>query len=194
MTKAQQCPIRQYFGAGDKTPLENETDSDMDQPEHEHRIKDINSNTNNARNTGTPYNLTTKLLVCREGNNLNRTIESNIFCLLTNNVNGFNTINEGDKLLEELTILKELKVSAICFQETNKNWQKIDTYENIKKKLTKVWKKNKTIPSNMPDHTKSNFQPVGTATLVTDKWTSYICNSGKDKLGRLSYTTLKGKS
>eukprot|EP00957_Ditylum_brightwellii_P079977 6082145-Ditylum_brightwellii.AAC.1 len=46
----------------------------------------------------------------------------------------------------------------------------------------------------MPEQTKSNFQPGGTATLVTDKWTSYICNSGKDKLGRWTYTTLKGKS
>eukprot|EP00957_Ditylum_brightwellii_P062431 4737807-Ditylum_brightwellii.AAC.1 len=45
----------------------------------------------------------------------------------------------------------------------------------------------------MPEQTKSNFQPGGTATLVRDKWTSYICNSGKDKLGRWSYTTLKGK-
>eukprot|EP00957_Ditylum_brightwellii_P025314 1915590-Ditylum_brightwellii.AAC.1 len=46
----------------------------------------------------------------------------------------------------------------------------------------------------MPEQTKSDFQPGGTAPLVTNKWISYICNSGKDTLGRWSYITLKGKS
>eukprot|EP00957_Ditylum_brightwellii_P160857 12247779-Ditylum_brightwellii.AAC.1 len=45
-----------------------------------------------------------------------------VFQVLTNNVNGFNTLNDGNELLEELTILKELKISAACLQETNKNW------------------------------------------------------------------------
>eukprot|EP00957_Ditylum_brightwellii_P195517 14897461-Ditylum_brightwellii.AAC.1 len=51
--------IRQYFSAGDETPLENETVSDMDQPEDKPRVKDVNSNTNSARNIGTTYDLTT---------------------------------------------------------------------------------------------------------------------------------------
>eukprot|EP00957_Ditylum_brightwellii_P044887 3404405-Ditylum_brightwellii.AAC.1 len=135
-TKVQQHTIRQYFGAGDEKPLENDTDSDMDQPEDKPRAKDVDSNTNNTRNIGTTNDLTTKLLECRE---------------------------------EELTILKKLKVSATCFQETNKNWQKLGTYDNIKKKLTKVWKKNRIIPSNMPEINKSDSQPGGTATLVMDK-------------------------
>eukprot|EP00957_Ditylum_brightwellii_P016455 1237179-Ditylum_brightwellii.AAC.2 len=76
----------------------------MDQPEDELRVKDANSNTNYARNTGTAYVLSTESLECREGDDLNINIRSNTFCLLTNNVNGFNTINEGNKFLEELTI------------------------------------------------------------------------------------------
>eukprot|EP00957_Ditylum_brightwellii_P080652 6134163-Ditylum_brightwellii.AAC.1 len=57
---------------------------------------------------------------------------NNTFRILTNNVNGFNTINEGGELLDELTIIKELNFSAGCFQETNKNWHQCGVYKKIK--------------------------------------------------------------
>eukprot|EP00957_Ditylum_brightwellii_P182708 13916697-Ditylum_brightwellii.AAC.1 len=37
------------------------------------------------------------------------------------------------------------------------------------------------------------YQPGGTATFITDKWLSQVCDSGQDKLGRWSYVTVKGK-
>eukprot|EP00957_Ditylum_brightwellii_P000692 54421-Ditylum_brightwellii.AAC.1 len=39
---------------------------------------------------------------------------------------------------------------------------------------------------------KTEFQPGGTATLITDKWLSYISDLGKDEAGRWSYVTLNG--
>eukprot|EP00957_Ditylum_brightwellii_P046841 3555215-Ditylum_brightwellii.AAC.1 len=52
---------------------------------------------------------------------------NNTFRILANNVNGFNTNNEDEELLDELSILKEQKFSAGCFQETNKNWHQCGT-------------------------------------------------------------------
>eukprot|EP00957_Ditylum_brightwellii_P075911 5769864-Ditylum_brightwellii.AAC.1 len=39
----------------------------------------------------------------------------------------------------------------------------------------------------------TEYQPGSSATLVTDKWTSHICNSGKDVIGRWSFVTIEGK-
>eukprot|EP00957_Ditylum_brightwellii_P057421 4353936-Ditylum_brightwellii.AAC.1 len=57
----------------------------------------------------------------------------------------------------------------------------------------KVWNKHKlTIPCTL-ERTSKDYQPGGTATLVSGKWTGYVYASGKDILGRWSYITLKGK-
>eukprot|EP00957_Ditylum_brightwellii_P144647 11019215-Ditylum_brightwellii.AAC.1 len=61
------------------------------------------------------------------------------------------------------------------------------------KKINKVWPKNKLETSNSPERTMTEYQPGGSATLITDKWASNIYNSSKDKLGRWSYVTIKGK-
>eukprot|EP00957_Ditylum_brightwellii_P190749 14521485-Ditylum_brightwellii.AAC.2 len=60
---------------------------------------------------------------CRKGDNITVNQSNNIFRILTNNVNSLVITKEGDELLEELTVLKELKVSAACLQETNRNWK-----------------------------------------------------------------------
>eukprot|EP00957_Ditylum_brightwellii_P139610 10640863-Ditylum_brightwellii.AAC.1 len=48
-------------------------------------------------------------------------------------------------------------------------------YNNIKKILNKVWKRNKLSTSNSKERTTLEFQPGSTATLVTDRWTSHWC-------------------
>eukprot|EP00957_Ditylum_brightwellii_P096155 7325985-Ditylum_brightwellii.AAC.1 len=50
-------------------------------------------------------------------------------------------MKDNNKLLKELTILKELKVAAACFQETNQNWRQKGVYDKIKKTFNKVWSK-----------------------------------------------------
>eukprot|EP00957_Ditylum_brightwellii_P117623 8971482-Ditylum_brightwellii.AAC.1 len=71
--------------------------------------------------------------------------------------------------------------------ETNKNWQQTGVYDQVKQVINKVWQQNKLKTSNSKERTSSNFQPGGIATLVTGKWTSYVCNSGKDEAGRWSF-------
>eukprot|EP00957_Ditylum_brightwellii_P154822 11783137-Ditylum_brightwellii.AAC.1 len=80
--------------------------------------------------------------------------------------------------------MKELNIAAAYLQETNKNWLQTGVYNNIKQVLNKVWKRNKLSTSNSKECTTLEFQPGGTATLVTDRWTSHVCNSGRDKAGR----------
>eukprot|EP00957_Ditylum_brightwellii_P149901 11416586-Ditylum_brightwellii.AAC.1 len=43
-----------------------------------------------------------------------------------------------------------------------------------------------------PERTTTPYQTGGTATFITDKWMSQVCDSGRDKLGRWSYITIKG--
>eukprot|EP00957_Ditylum_brightwellii_P009838 742216-Ditylum_brightwellii.AAC.1 len=40
----------------------------------------------------------------------------------------------------------------------------------------------------------TEYHPGGSATLITDKWASNVCNSGKYVLGRWSFDTIKGLS
>ena len=78
--------------------------------------------------------------------------------------------------------------------ETNTNWNIPGVYEDIKRKLNKVWKRNKLTTSNSYERTKTKYQPGGTATLITSKSVQRISNAGSDHLGRWSYVTLKGKN
>eukprot|EP00957_Ditylum_brightwellii_P085890 6534119-Ditylum_brightwellii.AAC.1 len=125
---------------------------------------------------GNPASTAPGTISSRGGNRIELNI-INTFRILTNNLNGFNTINDGRELLDELTILKELKFLAGCFQETNKNWQQSGVYEKIKKQFNKVWSKNKLESSNSPEQTTTKYQSGGSATLITDKWASNICDS-----------------
>eukprot|EP00957_Ditylum_brightwellii_P120290 9178722-Ditylum_brightwellii.AAC.1 len=57
----------------------------------------------------------------QKGDNVDIKEANNLLRVLTNNVNGLLKSNNGGELLKELTVLKELKVSAATLQETNKN-------------------------------------------------------------------------
>eukprot|EP00957_Ditylum_brightwellii_P059527 4520185-Ditylum_brightwellii.AAC.1 len=66
-------------------------------------------------------------------------------------------------------------------------------YEQVKKKLNKVWRKSKLMASNCLEWTKTKYQPGGTATLVTTSKINTVCSSGSDKYGHWSFVMLKGK-
>eukprot|EP00957_Ditylum_brightwellii_P177046 13487503-Ditylum_brightwellii.AAC.2 len=50
---------------------------------------------------------------------------------------GLTTASNGDKLLEELTILKEYNASVVTLSKNNLNWKMPGVYEQVKKKLNK---------------------------------------------------------
>eukprot|EP00957_Ditylum_brightwellii_P193844 14761019-Ditylum_brightwellii.AAC.1 len=102
-------------------------------------------------------------------------------------------INDGDEFIDELTILKELKILAGCFWESNKNWRQCGAYDMITKKFNKVWSRSKLETSSSPERNMTQYQPGGTAIFIIDKWLSQVCDSGWDDLGRWSYITIEGK-
>eukprot|EP00957_Ditylum_brightwellii_P021542 1624090-Ditylum_brightwellii.AAC.1 len=67
-------------------------------------------------------------------------------------------------------------------------------YEHVKKKLNKIWRKNKLVTSNCPERTKTKYQPGGTATLVTTSKINKVCASSSDKYGCWSFVVLRGKN
>jgi len=117
------------------------------------------------------------------GSKIIKDIDDKVFRIFNNNINGITTACNGDEFLEDLTILKEFNVSAATLTETNTNWNIPGVYEDIKRKLNKVWKRNKLTTSNSYERTKTKYQPGGTATLIMNKSVQRISNSGSDCLG-----------
>eukprot|EP00957_Ditylum_brightwellii_P015662 1181888-Ditylum_brightwellii.AAC.1 len=67
-------------------------------------------------------------------------------------------------------------------------------YNEVKTKLSKVWKKNKLVTLHTKEQTNTIYQPGGTATLLTIKAIFRAHDSGKDKWGRWSHITLRGQN
>eukprot|EP00957_Ditylum_brightwellii_P103612 7893917-Ditylum_brightwellii.AAC.1 len=93
-----------------------------------------------------------------------------------------------------MTVLKAFNASVVTLSETNLSWKMPGVYDAVKRKLNKVWRRNKPVVSNCPERTKTRYQLGGTATLVTSSACHWVCDSGDDKYGRWSYVTLKGKN
>jgi hypothetical protein len=126
------------------------------------------------------------------GHKIIKNIDEDIFRFLHNNINGISA--SCDEFLEELTVLQEYNVSLATLAETNTNWHMPGAYNKVKTKLSKVWKKNKLVTSHTKERTNTNYQPGGTATLLTDKAIFRAHDSGKDKWGLWSYITLRGQN
>jgi hypothetical protein len=61
--------------------------------------------------------------------------------------------------------------------------------------MSRIWDTSKFQVSSSQEIFKSSYQPGGTFTAITGKWTSTVVSKGDDpyNLGRWSYVTLRGK-
>jgi hypothetical protein len=86
-------------------------------------------------------------------------------------------------------------VGALCVAESNVNWENPKALQNFHGLLRKVWKHSKASKSFTKDEFISENQPGGTVTMVYNKWTSRVIESGEDPfgLGRWSFLTLRGR-
>jgi hypothetical protein len=64
-------------------------------------------------------NLSSDTIQIRGGDTIEPNV-NNTFCILSNNLNGFNTNNEGNELIGKLTIIKELKYQLGAFRNQTK--------------------------------------------------------------------------
>ena len=121
---------------------------------------------------------------------------SRTFRVLLQNPNGIRpSVTEPDFLFS-LHLSYEMGVGAICLAETNLNWHHFQHTAALRRCLHRSWPSSK-FQTSVPDEVfLGDYQPGGTATIVTDRWTSRIINHGADPhgLGRWSYVMLRGKS
>jgi hypothetical protein len=120
---------------------------------------------------------------------------STTFRLLFQNPNGIKpTVTEPDFLFS-LHLCQEIGVAAICLAETNLNWNHSQHHVSLRRCLFRNWKSAKFQTSVPEEKFLGNYQPGGTATIVTDRWTSRVIKSGSDPLGlgRWSFIILRGK-
>jgi hypothetical protein len=111
------------------------------------------------------------------------------FRILLQNPNGIKPSVTEPEFVFSLHICHEIGVGAICIAETNINWHHSQHTYAFQRCLHKNWKSSKFQTSIQEEHFIGNYQPGGTATVITDQWTSRVISSGQDPygLGRWSY-------
>jgi hypothetical protein len=115
---------------------------------------------------------------------------------LLQNPNGIRPSVTEPEFLFSLHVCHSIGVGAICITETNLKWHHSQHKASMRRCLHRNWKSSRFQTSVPEEHFLGNYQPGGTATIITDQWTSCIIDSGMDPfgLGRWSYVTLRGKS
>lgn len=122
--------------------------------------------------------------------------QSSTFRVLFNNPCG---LGLGTNLLGtqySLSIVESLGVGGLCLAEMNLNWGIAAAYNKVQTILRQTWRNHSMSHSHLKENFTSWTQPGGTATIITNNWTSRIVEKGMDPfgLGRWSYTILRGKS
>lgn len=118
------------------------------------------------------------------------------FRILLQNPNGIRPSVTEPEFLFSLHICHEIGAGAICLAETNLNWHRSQHRASMRRCLHRHWKSSRFQISVPKEEFLSNYQPGGTATIITDQWTSRIISTGMDPydLGRWSFVHLRGKS
>jgi hypothetical protein len=118
------------------------------------------------------------------------------FRIILQNPNGIKpSVTEPDFMFS-LHLCHEVGAGAICLAETNINWHHYQHSAALRRCLHRNWSSSRFQTSVPEEIFLGNYQPGGTATLITDRWTSRVTKSGVDPfgLGRWSYVMLRGKS
>jgi len=95
-----------------------------------------------------------------------------------------------------LSIVESLGVGGLCLAETNLNWGNAAAYTQVQSLLRQTWGNHSLTYSHLKEYFTLWNQPGGTATVITNNWTSRILEKGMDPfgLGRWSYFILRGES
>jgi len=118
------------------------------------------------------------------------------FRIILQNPNGIKpSVTEPDFMFS-LHLCHEVGVGAICLAETNVNWHHYQHSAALHRCLHRNWSSSRFQTSVPEEKFLGNYQPGGTTTVITDRWTSRVTKSGADPfgLGRWSYMVLGGKS
>jgi hypothetical protein len=99
-----------------------------------------------------------------------------------NNINGIRPYNDWTRWRSAIHTLFQLNVDIIGTAETNLDWTPAS--RNIARTTCQSFYQNAILTtSSSIDHAKTDFQPGGTLTTVTGKWTGRCFNTVTDKSG-----------
>jgi hypothetical protein len=117
--------------------------------------------------------------------------QKNTIRIFFQNVNGIYKFKSWSSLKQATHHLKEMSIDVIGLAETNLHWNTRTTNaaRNIFQKTFKTVQLN---VSNNKDPSRSTFQPGGTLTAITNRFTGYITGTVEDpsNMGRWSGFTL----
>jgi len=115
--------------------------------------------------------------------------------ILLNNPHGLKLGQDIQSTTYSLQVTETLGVGVLGIAETNVNWDHKGTHFKVQRVLRSIWENIAITTSYSRDQFKSEVQPGGTMTLVTNDWTSRIVERGTDPfgLGRWTYFSLRDK-
>jgi hypothetical protein len=124
------------------------------------------------------------------------TIDANsTFRIFLQKPNGLSVYRNNHLLVQDLQTCYNYGAGALCFPETNTNWNQDGQLFTLSQLFCGVWNSSLVQPLQTPEPFLSNHQPGGTLTAVCENWVSRVIAKGEDPygLGRWSYVTLRGK-
>jgi hypothetical protein len=109
------------------------------------------------------------------------------------NVHGIRSGDDYQDVLETAQACKTSSVDMAAFSETNRDFRS-SVPGKIYDKFQRVYHHTKISTSSSEIKYNTTYQPGGTLTLVTDKYTGRVTGTGSDaSLGRWSYVEMLGK-
>ena len=133
----------------------------------------------------------------RCGDDLQPNSKGSLVCYLQN-ANSITARMYDSSLRMMVENMHECNIGIGMFPETNTNWENRGLSKQIFSTMRDPLDHSKIITSQcglVGDKKKYSrrYLPGGTLTIATNKWSSRVCGSGKDELGRWSWVTLQGK-
>lgn len=108
--------------------------------------------------------------------------DNNIIRVYFQNINGILHDNSWQQWEDGIQHSKDIESDIICVAETNIRWNDTN-YNNCSQIIKKYYKQSKLATSNSADITLGNYQPGGTATVATAKWTTRAIKTITDDSG-----------
>ncbi len=120
---------------------------------------------------------------------------STVFRITLQNPNRLQLSNKFHITSNDFQKVLDYGAAAFLFLETNINWSQKEQRDKLKQVLRDSCTLSSLQTSRLVEPFLSSYQPGGTATILTNRWTSRIISRGEDPLGlgRWSYITLRGK-
>jgi hypothetical protein len=113
--------------------------------------------------------------------------------LISLNIHGIRRVDDYQDVLETAQAFKTSSVDMASLSETNIDWRSV-AKSKFYEKFRRIYHKLRISTSSSTIKYTTNYQPGGTLTMLTDKYTGRVTGTGDDSsLGRWSYIEILGR-